>query len=689
MKSPKYLDRELSWLSFNYRVLQEAKDENVPLIERLRFLAIFSSNLDEFFRVRVASLRALLDLKEKSQEDLKFSPDELLKKIHSTVITQQEEFGDIYRNDILPKLNKNNIFLVNDHELSDNDKDFVRGYFNDNVIQYVQPILLIKNRIIPFLKNRRLYHAIKMVTKESFQSREQGKRIKNHYAIVEIPTDHCARFIEIPSADNTHRFIFLDDIVRLCLPQIFPTHVIEEIYSIKLTRDAELYIEDEFSGNLLNKIKKSLNKRSTGVPSRFLYDEKIPKNFLKFLKDTIKLSKDDLVAGGRYHNFNDFFSFPNPGIDSLEYNALPPIKVKRVETNKNIFGAINEQDILLNFPYHKYDYVVDFFEQAAVDPDVTNINLTQYRVANKSKIVEALIKAANNGKKVTAFVEVKARFDEESNLKWAEEMERAGVKVYYSFPGLKVHAKLALIKRKENGKSVSYAYLGTGNFNEKTAKVYTDFGLLTKDKRLSTEISKVFDFLVGKEVKNNFKSLLVAQFNMRDEFTRLIENEIENANNGLKAHIILKMNSLEDKKMINKLYAASKAGVKIEIIVRGICCLNPGVKGLSENIKVTSIVDRFLEHSRIYIFHNDGNQLMYAASADWMKRNLSRRIEVAFPIYDEQVKKILKEIINIQLSDNAKARKILKNGELKYKKHEDSKRIVSQVEVYNYLKKLN
>ncbi|MBU1099266.1 MAG: polyphosphate kinase 1 [Bacteroidetes bacterium] len=687
MKRPKFLDRELSWLSFNYRVLQEAKDNDVPLIERLRFLAIFSSNLDEYFRVRVASIRALLDLKEKSQEDLKFSPELLLKEIHSTVLKQQQEFGGIYRNEILPRLNENNIFLVKETDLNETEKTFVRNYFYDNIIQYIQPILLVKNRIIPFLKNRCLYHAIKLVTKESHISREEGKRIKHHYAMVEIPTDYIPRFIKIPNTGKEHRFIFLDDVIRLCLPEIFPTHFIEEVYSIKLTRDAELYIEDEFGGDLLNKIRKSINKRSTGVPSRFLYDEQMPKEFLKFLKDTIKLSTDDLVPGGRYHNFNDFFSFPNPGVKELEYTPLPAIKLSHVESYKTIFEAIKVKDVFLNFPYHKYDYVVDFFEQAANDPDVTQILLTQYRVANQSRIVAALIKAAYNGKKVTAFVEVKARFDEESNLMWAEEMERAGVKVFYSFPGLKVHAKLALIKRKENGKSVSYAYLGTGNFNEKTAKIYTDFGLLTEDKRLTSEISRVFSFLTGNKINNSFKSLLVAQFNMRDELTRMINHEIDNANKGLKAHIILKLNSLEDKKMINRLYAASKAGVKVDIIVRGICCLNPGIKGLSENIKVISIIDRFLEHSRVYIFHNNGNELVYAASADWMKRNLSRRIEVAFPIFDEEAKNTLKDIISIQLSDNAKARKIVKNGELKYKTANDSKRIVSQVEIFNYLKK--
>ena len=687
MKSKKFLDRELSWLSFNYRVLQEAKDHRVPLYERIKFLAIFSSNLDEFFRVRVASLRALLDLKKKSKEELKFSPELLLKEIHNTVLSHQKEFGRIFRDEILKELHENNIFLVNETQLEKDDEIFLRDYFNSNIIQLVQPILLVKNKIIPFLKNRCLYHSIRLTTKKSETPLESAKRVKHQYALVEIPTDHLPRFIKLPSGKNINRFIFLDDIIRFCLPEIFPAHNIESVYSIKLTRDAELYIDDEFTGNLLTKIKKSLNKRSTGVPSRFLYDEQMPKEFLKFLRDTIKLSKDDLVAGGKYHNFNDFFSFPNPGYNNLEYPPLETIKI--IPENVSIFDELNKRDLLLYFPYHSYDHVVDFFSQAADDPDVTEIKLTQYRVANNSKIVESLIKASHNGKKVTAFVEVKARFDEESNIMWAEEMERAGVKVFYSFPGLKVHAKIALIRRNESGKKVNYIYLGTGNFNEKTAKIYTDFGLLTKDKKISSEVNRVFDFLTGKKIKQHFSSLLVAQFNIREELIKLIDNEIELAKAGKHARIILKLNSLEDKKMINKLYSASKAGVKVDIIVRGICCLNPGVKGLSENISVTSIIDKYLEHARVYIFNNDGDELIYAASADWMKRNLSRRIEVAFPVKDEQSKQIIKEIIEIQLSDNTKARRILKNGEVSYVTNENEEKVISQNKIHDYLSGIN
>ena len=685
MKNEKFINRELSWLSFNYRVLQEAKDKKVPLYERIKFLAIYSSNLDEFFRVRVASLRALLDLKQKSQEELKFSPAELLKKIHKIVVQQQQEFGKIFREEIIPELGNNNIYLVNNNELNDDDIHFVTDYFRQNIIQFIQPILLVKNRIIPFLKNRQLYHAIRMVL--NGKNDLEKKQIKHQYAIVEIPTDHHSRFVKLPSQENKHRYIFLDDIIRICLPEIFPAYKIQDVYSIKLTRDAELYIDDEFSGDLLNKIKKSINKRSTGVPSRFLYDEMMPKEFLNFLKISLNLTKDDMVAGGRYHNFNDFFSFPNPYSNKLEYSTISPIRDKGIDSHKNLFDAIKERDRFLYFPYHSYDYVVNLFEQVADDPLVSEINLTQYRVAKNSKIVKALIRASLAGKKVTAFVEVKARFDEESNIYWADEMEKAGVKVFYSFPGLKVHAKLALFKRIEEDKIVNYCYLGTGNFNENTAKIYTDMALLTNDKKLTIEVNKVFKYLTKKKVNFNFKYLLVAQFNMRDQFTELVDKEIENKKAGKAARIILKMNSLEDRKMINKLYSASKAGVKIDIIVRGICCLNPGVKGLSENITVTSIVDKYLEHSRFYIFHNNGKQKVYAASADWMKRNLSRRIEVAFPIYDQEIKNRILHIIDIQLTDNVKSRSIEKSGKLEYVKNNE-KEIRSQEEVYNYLEKL-
>jgi len=682
-----FFDREISWLSFNFRVLQEAADKSNPLYERIKFLAIYSSNLDEFFRVRVASLRSLLALKEKSQHELNFDPRELLENIYSKVNSQQEFFGKIFRDEILPELEKNNIFLLNHETLSQKQSEWVLDYFRDNVQQHITPMLLIKNRITPFLQNRHLYLAVKLKSKHRRENLS-GKKSRSRYALVEIPSGKLPRFIELPGEKNTHPIMFLDDVLKLNLPYIFTGYEIESVYSVKLTRDAELYIEDEFSGNLLVKIKKGLNKRDTGVPSRFLYDHEMPKDFLKFLKETLALTKEDLFPGGKYHNFFDFFAFPNPGFPELENNPLPPLHPLCFNNKSDYFLSIKEKDRALYFPYHDYAPVTRFLEIAAGDPSVLSIKITQYRVASDSKVVKQLIRAAENGKDVMAFVELKARFDEELNIRWAEEMEKAGVKVFYSFPGLKVHAKLALITRMEEDQPVNYAYLSTGNFNEKTSRIYTDFGMFTARPEITSEIENVFLFLSRKSADFKFKHLLVAQFNMRKQFSKLIENEISSAQNGQEAKIILKMNSLEDTKMIKKLYEASNAGVNIQIIVRGICRLIHGIKGQSENIEVISIVDRFLEHSRFYIFHNSGDELIYASSADWMKRNLSRRIEVAFPILDNDIKDMIKEIVNLQLADNKKARIIDESDANPFKSDGAENVIQSQIEVYNYLESL-
>ncbi|MFC2084441.1 polyphosphate kinase 1 [Bacteroidota bacterium] len=686
MKNKIFFNRELSWLSFNYRVLQEVKDVSVPLYERLKFMAIYSSNLDEFFRVRVASLRSLLRLnKEKTKEKLKFNPSKLLNQIHDVVNSQQEELGEIYRSQILTDLKENNIYLVNEKELNDSQKDFVLQYFKENVAQYIKPELFLKNKINSFLQNRKLYLVLNL--SEKLHKNNSDVSIHNH-ALVEIPTDYIPRFISLPESNGKHYIMFLDDIIRFSLPEIFSAYNynIVSSYSVKLTRDAELYIDDEFSGNLLFKIKKGLTKRNIGVPSRFLFDKEMPKNLLKLLKESLDLEKEDLVPGGKYHNFNDFFSFPNPTQKSLSNEQLNNLSHKALDNSDNIFNSISISDYGLHFPYQKYDYVINFLKESANDPKVTSIKITQYRVTNNSEIVKALIEAANKGKEVTAFVEVKARFDEELNIKWAEEMAKAGIKVFYSFPGLKVHAKIAIITRKEEKSVKKYCYLGTGNFNEKTAKIYSDFGLLTSDERLTNEVEQVFNFLMEEKLDYKFKHLLVAQFNMRKKFNKLIENEIRNAQSGKKAYILLKMNSLEDKKMINKLYNASQAGVKIDIIIRGVCCLIPGLKGISDNINIISIVDRYLEHARLYLFYNNGKEILLAASADWMRRNLSRRIEVGFPVYDENIKTDIKKILELQLNDNIKARIIDNNDSNNYKRCESEEIIQAQLNTHEYLK---
>lgn len=681
----KFFNRELSWLSFNHRVLQEAKDPANPLYERIKFLAIFSSNLDEFFRVRVASLRALLDLKKKTQKELKFDAVKLLEKLHRTVVKMQEEYGDIYINHIRPELEQNNIFLVDHTQLNPLQKEFVSEIFNSQVVPHIMPMIVAKKKITPFLRNQRLYLAVKLSTKQNTKSgKSTGRRYI--YAIVEIPVNHLERFILLPKVGDKNYIMFLDDVIRLFLPQIFYGYVIHESYSVKLTRDAELYIEDEFSGNLLDKLKKSLSKRSTGAPSRFLYDRSMPHGFLKFLKEALLLTDEDLYPGAKYHNFSDFFTFPNPGKRELNYPEMKPLHSKELDGFPNMFNAAKVKDHLLYYPYQSYDYIVHAMEQAARDPDVKSIKITQYRVAKDSKIVNALIKAAHRGKDVTAFVEIKARFDEEINIKSAEDMQKAGVKVLYSLPGIKVHAKIALITRMEETGLKNYAYLSTGNFNEKTARLYTDYGFFTADPNITNEVEHVFEYLEGNNTGYEFSHLLVAQYGMRQKFQAMIEKEIENAKKGLPAAITIKVNSLEDERMIKKLYEADNAGVKVRMIVRGICCLIPGVKDMSEHISAISIVDRFLEHDRVYIFHNGGDEKIFLSSADWMKRNLSRRIEVAFPVYNEELKKMVKDIVNIKLSDNVKARIIDEKQTNMYRSNEGLEQHRSQYEIYDYLK---
>lgn len=688
MNKNKYFDRELSWLSFNYRVLQEAKDKTVPPLERLKFLAIYSSNLDEFFRVRVASLRSLLSLKQKAQKKLQFEPDNLLESIKETVSKQQEEFGNIYRKQVLPELEKNNIYLVDEHNLLNDHKDYLISFFYDKLVPYIQPVLLDKNKVSTFLHNKSIYLAVCLTTKTKSKG-TTSRRVRRKYAILEIPSETLGRFITLPQLRNKNYVMFLDDVIRIFLPEVFPGYNIESCYSVKLTRDAELYIDDEFSGNLLQKIQKGLSKRTTGVPSRFLYDNQIPKPFLKFLREALSLKNDDLIEGGKYHNFNDFFSFPSFNLNELKYEPMPPIVSKELKPGNSIFDTISKKDILLSFPYQSYGYVLQFLEEAANDVDVKSIRISLYRVASESLVIRSLIKAVQNGKKVTVFVEVKARFDEVSNFSSAEALQNAGVTVLYSFPGLKVHAKLCIVERMENEKVQFYTYFGTGNFNEKTARIYCDHALLTKSQEMANDAVNIFEFLIHKNDKQSFNHLLVAPFNMRQSFLQLIENEIKNTADGKNASITIKLNSLEDRKMIKKLYEASQAGVKIQIIVRGICCLVPGIEGMSKNITVISIVDRFLEHTRIYVFHNDGEELVYVASADWMRRNLSRRIEVAFPVYDKRIKSQLLKLLELQLRDNTKAREIDALQLNEYRSSPGRKKMRSQYEIYNYIKKVN
>ncbi|MFC2115782.1 polyphosphate kinase 1 [Bacteroidota bacterium] len=684
-KTTKYINRDISWLSFNGRVLDEAKEHNLPLYERLKFLAIYSSNLDEFYKVRVAAYHRSLALPQVDTGDSDQAPAELLKQILSIVDKQQNEFGSVFWNELVPKLRENNILLWQDEQLNKSRKEFLAHHFYQEVIPYLQPLLLLKGKVLPFLQDDAIYLAIKLV-KKSIAGEEATKKRKARYAIVNIPSDRLPRFIELPEANGQHCIMFLDDIIRMNLDVLFPGYEVDSSYSIKLSRDADLGIDDEFTGDLAVKISSSLVKRKTGAPSRFLYDNKIPGPFLDFIRESLKISRDELVPGGKYHNFSDLFSFPNPLSPKLEIKSMPPLYKKDLESYPSMLEAISEKDWMLHFPYHSYDPVIRFLNEAAIDKSVKEIKTTQYRVASGSAIVNALMNARNNGKKVTVFVELKARFDEYANLQFAKIMKKAGIKIIYSIPGLKVHAKVALVLKKPvKKKQEAYAFLSTGNFNEKTAKIYADHGLFTSNEKITSELKDIFAFLEKQDTKPKLKILLVAQLNIKKELNKKIDREIRNAESGMEARMILKMNGLDHKKMIDKLYEASRKGVKIDVLVRGICCLVPGQK-FSENITLTRIVDRFLEHARVFVFHNGGNQEMYMASADWMNRNLNRRIELGFPVYDEEIKKEVQEILHLQLNDNTKARILDGEHNNLLKKTVEGRKIRAQIETYKLLK---
>jgi len=679
----KYFNRDLSWLSFNERVLQEAEDVNVPLFERIKFLGIFSSNLEEFFRVRISGLRYLTKLKKKNIKESGFDLHVLTQQLMLKIDELQNRFGNVFRNELLPSLAAENFFIKDENSVSESDLNFLNDLFAEKINPYLTPMILVKKKIKPFLKTGQLYLSIKLSSKGSINSKGKNKNFK--YALLEIPSDRMERFIKLPSEKDKYEYIFLDDIIKIFIKDIFEGYHIEEVRSIKLTRDAELYIEDEFTGNLLDKIKKNLGKRITGLPSRFLYDSNMSKPMLKFLSESLDIDKEDLVKGAKYHNFQDFLGFPFPDIRHCVYQHKEELKTKYIYKSKNIFQTISEKDQILHFPYESFSPVTDFISAAADDETVENIKITLYRVAKNSSIVNSLLNALKNGKRVTVFIEIKARFDEELNIVYAGELQKAGAHVLYSIPGIKVHAKLVMVTRIENEVPVNYCYLATGNFNEKTSRIYCDTGLFTSSKNITEEVSKIFDFLEGKIIDTEFKNLLVGQFNMKDEFLKLIDSEIKNADKGKEASVILKLNSLEDRKMIDKLYEASKAGVKIFILVRGICCLIPGVKKQSSNIKIISIVDKYLEHSRVFIFHNGGDKKVYISSADWMKRNLNRRIETAIPVYDEDLKMELIDILDIQIRDNLKARIIDKDQKNEYINSGSNNNYRAQSDIYTYL----
>ena len=683
--SYKYFKRDVSWLSFNYRVLLEAEDDTLPVYERIKFLSIYSSNLEEFYEIRVAEHRGVI-MKKNFTEESGDEAEEVLTEITNEVNRQQREYYRIFSEKILPELNRQNIYLYQGSEPEPFHEEFVHNFFNEEVFPFLSPVMIQAGDIRTFIRDRRLYLVIRMV-KKSKRKLEGDQAPEYHYALMKIPYAKVPRFIELPQHEGKFYIMFIDDIIRANLANIFPGYIIDSCYSIKISRDADIYLENE-KGNIVESIRKKVKKRKIGALSRFMYDRAMPDDFLSFICEAFGITRDDLVVGGRYLNLQDLAKLPNPKGKELEQKIPTPMRVLYLDEKGSVFRAVKKKDILLHFPYQSFDYLIRFLMEAAFDPKVDEIKITQYRVAENSAVINTLVSAAQNGKKVTVFVELKARFDEENNMSTAERMEQAGIRIIYSIPGLKVHAKVAVIIRKDpedGNKRRDFAYLSTGNFNEKTARVYSDMALLTCNDEIITDINKVFAVLEGKMAEPTFRHLLVARFNMVPELIRMIHREIEHVKLGRKGRIVLKMNVLHDQNMINELYHASENGVEIDLIVRGICCLVPG-QPYSANIRITRIVDMFLEHSRIWYFYNDGKEDVYLTSADWMRRNLNRRIETAFPILVPEIKQEVIDILKIQMRDNVKACLIDEQLHNNFKHNEEPVKVRSQLAIYEYLK---
>ncbi len=687
----KYFKRDISWLSFNYRVLLEAKDDTLPIYERIKFLSIYSSNLEEFYKVRVSGYHSSILKSIKRDESIEEALDTLI-EINAEVVRQEKEYYHIFNNMILPSLEKEGIILYQTDKIETFHKSFVEKYFNEEVFPFLQPMIIQKGHINSFILDNHIYLAISLNRKARKKSKSPNNEIT--YALMKIPHDQLPRFIELPSYEDRHYIMFIDDVIKSNLESIFPGYDIIECYSIKISRDADFSLGNEEERDIANKILNKVRRRKIGAVTRFQYDKEMPDYFLQYLREVYEIEEEELLRGYKYLNLADLISLPNPIGDRLKQNLPKPLRAPEFEGNSSILRVLRKQDVLLHFPYQSFDYLIRFLMQSAFDPKVLEIKVTQYRVAENSAVINSLISAAKNGKKVTVFVELKARFDEENNYFSSELMQQAGIKIIYSLPGLKVHAKLAYVRKRSNDPEKpikGYAYLGTGNFNEKTARIYSDKGLLTSNTDIIEEIDEVFNILEGKGQQKTFNNLLVAQFNMISEINKMIEQEIEHVINGKRGRIIIKLNSLEDKEMINSLYRASEAGVEIDLIIRGICCLIPEQE-YSKNIKITRIVDSYLEHSRIWYFHNMGQENLYLTSADWMSRNLHRRIEVAFPILDNNIKREIIDILNIQLSDNTSSVWVNENLENIFKKEAlrgaNQSPIRAQRQTYEYLKKI-
>jgi polyphosphate kinase len=676
----KYIDREKSWLAFNARVLQEAGDDTVPLLDRMRFLGIFSNNLDEFFRVRFAAIRRL-SLSGISGEKYfgGISAQQLIKDITEIVIQQQSESLRILNN-IESKLVTENIFIINEKDINDEQEIFLKDFFIQTLSPELVTIILNDLAEFPILKDSSGYLAVKLVMKKDLEVR---------YAIIEIPK-MINRFVVLPNNKEKQYVILIDDVIRHNLSSIFNIFDYESVsaHMIKITRDAQLDIDSDLSKSMLEKISTSVKDRRIGEPVRFIYDQEIDKDTLQFFLDKMKIdATDSIIPGGRYHNRRDYMDFPNLGRYDLLYKKNDPLPIPGLSLEGSILEKISERDYLLNAPYQSFSYLIKFLREAALDPKVTSIKITLYRLAKNSQIISSLINAAKNGKKVTVQIELQARFDEASNISYSEQMQTEGIELIFGIKGLKVHSKVCVIERLEKDKIKRYGFISTGNFNEATAKIYTDVTLFTCHSQILKDVSKIFEFFDINYKVQRYKHLIVSPQYTRHRFVKMIDREITNAIAGRKAYMKLKMNSLSDLLMIDKLYEASKYGVKIQLEVRGICSLIPGIKGLSENIEAISIVDNYLEHSRIYIFGNGGLPEVYISSADFMTRNIDARVEVTCPIYDLDIKNELIDNFDLGWKGNVKARYHSYKLDNKYRVRGNSPIFRAQLETYKYYQK--
>lgn len=683
-----YFKRDISWLSFNYRVLMESEDDTLPLYERINFMSIYSSNLEEFYKIRVADHKAIVNGVTNSDSETLSSATELLNEINKEVTRQLGERIRIYEQKIIPALrNQHIIFYQNEHVIPEH-KEFIRRFFREEIFPFLQPVPVAKDRIVSFLRDNRLYLAVRLYLKESI-SLSQCDRIQ--YFVIKLPYSKVPRFIELPQIEDNHYIMYIEDIIKANIDNIFPGYSIDCSYCIKISRDADILIDDSANtSEIIEQVKTKVKKRKIGAVCRFVFDQLMPSDFLRYLMEAFHIEENELVPGDRHLNLEDLRKLPKLVKETLPAKEVKPMKLSFLDAQESIFQYVEKKDLLLHYPYHSFEHFIHFLYEAVHDPDVTEIMITQYRVAENSAVINTLIAAAQNGKKVTVFVELKARFDEENNLSTATMMESAGINIIYSIPKLKVHAKVALILRNDthNKEEKGYAYISTGNFNEETATLYADCGLFTCNTEIVSDLHNLFLTLQGK-TDTKFECLLVARFNLIPELNKLIDNEIEFAQKGKQGRIILKMNALQDTEMIARLYEASQAGVEIDLIVRGICCLIPG-QDYSRNIRITRIVDSFLEHARIWYFGNNEAPFIFLGSPDWMRRNLYHRIEAITPVLDPDLKQELIDMLHIQLSDKRKACFVDDQLRNCWKSPSPQKeKIRAQYAFYDYLKRKN